>query len=81
MNRRELLRRTIVAGITSSGAVASAAFVKAKPALSNTRDRLNDSVDVLEKRVKKLERNHKNLIRTGAIALAVSTGIDLTLLF
>ena len=81
MNRRELLKQTILVGVSASGAVASAAIVRSKPALNATRDKLTDSLNVLEKRVNKLERHHKNLVRTGALALAVSTGIDLTLLF
>lgn len=36
-------------------------------------------MDALEQRFDKLEHHHKNLIRVGGLAFALSTGIDLAI--
>ena len=81
MNRRELLKRTFQVGVTTSTAFATAALATGKPAISTARDKLNDGLAKLEKRVEEMEHHQKKLLRVGAIALAVSTGIDLALIF
>ena len=80
MNRRELLKRTLQVGMTTSAAIAVATQINGKPAFGAARDKLADGFAKMEKRIDKLERHQRKLLRVGAIAFAVSTGVDLSIL-
>lgn len=56
----------VVSGVASKGAE------KLKP----LREPLESRIEDLEQRFDELEHHHKNLIRVGGIAFALSTGID-----
>ncbi len=81
-------------GVASRGAVAGATMaavagsvtarcseqLAANETVAAARDRVVEGMGRLEARVDALEHHHKNLLRVGALAFAVSTGLDLTIL-
>ena len=73
MNRRDLLR----AGIATTAAALSTGVTLAEKG----RDSVSEKIESLEERFDKLEHRHKKLVRAGAVAVALSTGIDLLLFF
>jgi hypothetical protein len=72
MNRRELM----TAGLAASSLAAVTALNKGADFVEHGRDGVEARLKVLEKKFDKLEHHHKNLIRVGGIAFAVSTGVD-----
>lgn len=72
MNRRELLS----AGLASATVAAGAAVSRGAQVLDRGREPVEAKLKSLEERFDKLEHHHKNLIRAGGIAFALSTGID-----
>jgi hypothetical protein len=72
MNRRELL----TTGVVSTLAAATTAIDRGSEVIDQNREAINERFKSLEARFDKLEHHHKNLIRVGGIAFALSTGID-----
>jgi hypothetical protein len=77
MNRRDLLS----AGLSTSVVAASAAINSGSKLVVQGKKKLDPKIKELEERFDKLEHHHKNLIRVGSIAFAMSTGIDLISFF
>ena len=77
MKRRELLS----AGLNSS-VLAAVAALDAGERLMQHRvvqqgaDKISTRMDALEARFDRLEHHQKNLVREGALAFTLSTGID-----
>ncbi len=89
MNRREFIASVATHGAAAGVGIAAAANyskdrVAAKLAANETfdaaRQHVVDGMENLEARVDKLEHHHRNLLRVGALAVAISTGVDLTIL-
>ncbi|MFP6806782.1 MAG: hypothetical protein VB957_06325 [Pseudomonadales bacterium] len=85
-NRRAFLKNAISTGIASSTAMAGYAIAnrrelagQAKELGQDTIEKVRKQMEALETRVDKMEHHHQNLLRFGAIGLAISTGVDLTL--
>ena len=80
LNRRQFLKHSIqgalVAGATSTAMAASDALTAGADLAERSREDLNAKLDELEQKFDKLEHHHKNLIRVGGIAFALSTGVD-----
>lgn len=74
MNRRELLRAGIATGAAATLSTGMTLADKGKSSISN-------QMESLEERFDKLEHHHKNLVRAGAVAFALSTGIDVLAFF
>lgn len=67
--------------VAGTGAVAGAAIATGREQLvDRIAPAVNARMEALEARVDAMEHHHRNLLRVGAIGLAVSTGIDLTIL-
>ncbi len=81
MNRRNFITQfgkvSVLASI--SGLTASAAASVRSKADETSKD-LSRQVSSLRKRVDTMEANQKKIIKTVCLAMACSTGIDLTLL-
>lgn len=77
MNRREIL----TAGMATAAMTATAVLGKGAEKLQPIREPLEGKMKALEERFDKLEHHHKNLIRAGGLAFALSTGIDVLVLF
>lgn len=77
MNRRDFLN----AGLASSAVAAATALTAGEQLMASGKEKwgpqLTQKLDNLESRFDKLEHHHKNLIRVGALAFSLSTGIDL----
>ena len=69
MNRRDLL-------LTSSVLAATSALTVGSELVDKGKEQLGDKFNNLEERFDELEHHHKNLIRVGGLAFALSTGID-----
>ena len=77
MNRRELLNAGINGTVLAAvGAMNMGEKLLEQGAVQRGKDQLQARLDDLEQRFDKLEHHHKNLVRVGAIAVTVSTGID-----
>lgn len=80
-------RRRFIAGLSKGGlAVAAvsgtaAAAVKGKEMLDKPADAVSGRLEALKKRVDSLEDKQKNYLRALCVITAVSTGIDLSVLF
>jgi len=72
MNRRELLSN----GLAMVTATAAGAASMGRETVQQYREPLEAKLESLEQRFDKLEHHHKNLIRVGGLAFALSTGID-----
>ena len=73
MNRRELLSIGL-----ASGALATARVLNSgADVLERGRDGLSERIESMEQRFDRLEHHQKNLVRAGAFAFGISTGIDL----
>ena len=72
MNRRELL----TTGVVSTLAAATTVIDRGAAVIDHNKEAVNERFKSLEARFDKLEHHHKNLIRVGGIAFALSTGID-----
>ena len=82
MNRRELLAAgaTVVATGTAFAAnQIDKGLHKGKEAVAPYQAPIEKKFKELEDRFDKLEHHHKNLVRVGGMALALSTGIDLAI--
>ena len=73
----------MTAGLTTSVLAATAALNKGSDLVDQGRESVEGKLKVidgelkaLEKKFDKLEHHHKNLIRAGGLAIALSTGID-----
>ena len=80
MNRRELLTTCLATGALGATVAvesASAAAEKSVRLAEQGRQQLSDGLESLEARFDKLEHHHRNLIRVGALAFGLSTGIDI----
>jgi hypothetical protein len=75
MNRRQLLS----AGLSAATVTAASALNFGAEKLKPLKDPLDARMEALEQRFDKLEHHHKNLIRVGGLAFALSTGIDLAI--
>jgi hypothetical protein len=76
MKRREFFTRVADASLKTSVVVATSALTVGSDVMSETKDKVSDKLKELEDRFDKLEHHHKNLIRVGGFAFALSTGID-----
>lgn len=76
MNRREFLSRVADAGARSTAVVAATAVTAGSGLVRQGKSHLGPKLEELEARFDKLEHHHKNLVRVGALAFAVSTGVD-----
>ena len=80
-------RRRFIAGMSKGGlAVAAvsattAAAVKGKEMLDKPADAVSGRLEALKKRVDALEDGQKKYLRALVVITAVSTGIDLSVLF
>ena len=81
MNRREILTAGVTAVAATAAATATAAanqaMNKGKEAIQPYQQPMEQKMKELEDRFDNLEHHHKNLIRVGGLAFALSTGIDL----
>lgn len=75
MNRRDLL----TSGVATALAAASTAIDRGTVVIDRKREDAAARLKSLEQRFDKLEHHHKNLVRAGGVALALSTGIDIAL--
>ncbi len=67
-------------GFTGAAVLAAGGIATTRENAVVVRDQLVDGMDKLEARVDKMEHHHRNLLRVSALAFALSTGVDLTLL-
>ena len=77
MNRRDFLN----VGLSTGVIVATAVINSGSKLVGQGKEKLDPHLKDLEERFDKLEHHHKNLIRVGSLAFAMSTGIDLISLF
>ena len=80
MERREFIGRFAASVLAGGSAVAGATVAAGREQVERIRPLVDERLEALESRVDRMEHHHRNLLRVGAIGLAVSTGIDLTLL-
>ena len=85
MERRHFLRQAMTACVASTSTLAGNAMVgrhdmkgRLKEIGKRATEKLNSRLEALEARVDKMEHHHQNLLRMGAIGIAISLGIDLT---
>ncbi len=78
MNRRYFLRNAAMTGgaVAGTSMMGSYATDRARALSDSTGEVLSAQMKALENRFDSLEQRHKNLVRAGAVAIAVSTGID-----
>lgn len=87
MERRAFITNAMFAGVASAAVLAGATVATAQNLGQQTKQlgveaikKVSNRMDGIEARMDKMERHHKNMIRVGVLGIAVSTGIDLTLL-
>lgn len=81
MIRRDFLRKTSIAtGIAAIPAVTLASAAELKKTSEPVREDLSEKVRALEDQVKKLSSKQKKMLRTVAIVVGISVGLDVTLL-
>lgn len=83
MNRRDFLAKfskTAAACGAATTAMAVGAHARSKSAVADGTERLREQLKALEERADKLDASQKRLIRIMAIAISVSTGIDVATL-
>ena len=77
MNRRKLL----ASGVVTAVAAATTAMDRGAQVFDQKKEDAAAHLKSLEERFDKLEHHHKNLVRVGGIALALSTGVDILAFF
>lgn len=80
MNRREFFRQA-AGGVLIGAATAGASFVeqarqRGTGMAGDTCEAVSRRLDAIESRFDRMEHHHRNLLRVGALAFTVSTGID-----
>lgn len=81
MRRRDFISGFARASLmTSTAAVITAATVKGKQAAEKSIDTVSDQYRHLSSRIDKLEKSQKKVMKGMLFVMAVSTGIDLTLI-
>ncbi len=85
MNRRHLVKAVLGSAVVTSVTQLHLPTVlrdreTGREALQSAAKKMRQSFEALENRVDKMEHHHQNLLRFAAIGLAISTGVDLSLL-
>ena len=85
MERRNFLRHAMTACVASTSTLAGNAMAGRHEMKAQLKEigkqgvaKLNARLEALEARVDKMEHHHQNLLRMGALGIAISLGIDLT---
>jgi len=87
INRRIFLRQSLATAVAGTTVIAATAAAKGQQLTQQARDigddaknALSDRLDKLEDRIDNMEHHHRNLLKAGVFFMAVSTGVDLSLI-